>query len=35
MEWHGKGDEALLLEAPLSDDRKPEDLKVFARCRAV
>jgi putative lipoprotein len=34
MEWHGKGSEGLLLEAPLSDSRKPEDLKPFARCKA-
>lgn len=33
MEWHAKGDEALLLEAPLSDHRKPEDLQIFLRCK--
>lgn len=34
LEWHTKGDEGTLLEAPLSDSRKPEDLKAFATCRA-
>ncbi len=34
LEWHVKGDEGLLLEAPLSDSRKPEDLQRIARCRA-
>ena len=33
MEWHVKGDDGLLLEAPLDHTRKPEDLKPFARCR--
>ena len=33
MEWHSKGDEGLLLEAPLDHTRKPEDLKPFATCR--
>lgn len=33
LEWRGKGDEGMLLEAPLSDSRKPEDLRTFARCR--
>jgi heat shock protein HslJ len=35
MEWHAKGGEGLLLEAPLSDARKPEDLKPFAHCKAA
>lgn len=34
MEWRTKGDEGMLLEAPLSDSRQPEDLKAFARCQA-
>lgn len=34
MEWHSKGREGLLLEAPLSDRRTPDDLKPFARCTA-
>ncbi|HET7794062.1 MAG TPA: META domain-containing protein [Rhizobacter sp.] len=32
LEWVSKGAEGLLMEAPLSDARKPEDLKTLARC---
>jgi hypothetical protein len=35
MEWRGKGRQAELMEAPLSDSRKPEDLQTFLRCKAV
>lgn len=34
MEWHTRGDEGLLLEAPLSDSRGAADLVAFGRCRA-
>lgn len=33
MEWYARGGEALLSEAPLSDDRRPQDLQVFLRCQ--
>jgi heat shock protein HslJ len=32
LEWRTKGDEGLLLEAPLSDARQPSDLRSITRC---